>query len=145
MTKKQMYHRAYYRAHAEQEAEYNKKYRQKSRRKMIRYSRAYYNAHSDRLKNSAQKYRIKNRTKIRDRKRESNSGWTAEMYAAAFTLQKGRCAVCRKRSTLVPDHDHDSLRTRELLCNTCNTGLGLFMDNPSFIEAAARYLRKHGK
>jgi Recombination endonuclease VII len=61
--------------------------------------------------------------------------------------QNGVCAICLTNpdGKLFVDHDHDRKSIRELLCNLCNVGLGSFKDRPSLLEAAAAYLRKHGR
>jgi hypothetical protein len=59
--------------------------------------------------------------------------------------QQGRCAICGKETKLCVDHCHTADRVRELLCPNCNTGLGMFRDNPYILRAAALYLEKHGK
>jgi hypothetical protein len=61
--------------------------------------------------------------------------------------QGGACAICKgtgpgKRLVLCVDHDHVTGVTRALLCHRCNSGLGMFKDNPELLEAAATYLRK---
>lgn len=38
------------------------------------------------------------------------------------------------------DHDHDTGEVRGLLCVNCNTGLGFFFDNVSFIKKGIKYL-----
>jgi len=59
------------------------------------------------------------------------------------------CPICEKGSipgvtaNLVRDHDHDTGKARDWLCDSCNTGLGRFKDNIEFIEKAISYLRKH--
>lgn len=67
-----------------------------------------------------------------------------------FQQQNGRCAICNapidlaerhKRSACV-DHDHATGQVRSLLCNHCNKGLGLFLDNPELLRNAADYLDK---
>ncbi len=63
--------------------------------------------------------------------------------------QCGRCAICNSDAPtgaytkLHIDHDHATNTARDLLCIKCNQGLGLFMDNPEFLEAAAAYIRWH--
>jgi hypothetical protein len=39
------------------------------------------------------------------------------------------------------DHCHVTGDVRGLLCHNCNRGLGLFQDNPQFLERAANYVR----
>ena len=59
------------------------------------------------------------------------------------------CPICEKRSivgvtaNLVRDHDHTSGLAREWICDSCNTGLGRFKDNPYFLEKVIEYLKKH--
>jgi hypothetical protein len=68
-------------------------------------------------------------------------------YELMFDLQRGRCAICQRhpRKMLVIDHDHTTGRVRGLLCGACNQGLGMFNDNPTFITAAANYLRRYSE
>lgn len=55
--------------------------------------------------------------------------------------QKGRCAICSKKTTLHVDHCHKKLLVRGLLCRLCNCGLGFFGDNPAILKKAIHYLR----
>ena len=41
---------------------------------------------------------------------------------------------------LTVDHNHETNTIRGLLCSNCNTGLGMFSDNPELLIAAAEYL-----
>jgi hypothetical protein len=66
-------------------------------------------------------------------------------------FQQNCCAICQrtllvdegKRSPLNVDHDHATRQVRGLLCNTCNTGLGLFQDDPGLLCRALTYLRSN--
>ncbi len=63
--------------------------------------------------------------------------------------QKHVCAICKKEETvknrgkircLAIDHCHTTGKVRGLLCSRCNTGLGLFKDNPEYLQNAITYL-----
>lgn len=58
-----------------------------------------------------------------------------EMIATTFS-----CTICGDEDDLVIDHDHKSNKIRGILCNRCNKGLGLFRDNPDFLEYARIYI-----
>ncbi|TLD88254.1 MULTISPECIES: Hpy99I family type II restriction endonuclease [Helicobacter] len=61
------------------------------------------------------------------------------------------CPICEKRSivgitaNLVRDHNHETGEGREWICDSCNTGLGRFKDNPKFLEKVIEYLRQYEK
>ncbi len=76
-----------------------------------------------------------------------------ERYQALFDLQSGRCALCNKvwnKRPLMQDHCHKTGMIRGLLCQKCNTALGLFGDSPEMIKKVLEYLEsppalKYGK
>lgn len=41
------------------------------------------------------------------------------------------------------DHNHETKQVRDLLCHSCNTGLGKFKDSVELLEAATQYLKRH--
>jgi hypothetical protein len=54
------------------------------------------------------------------------------------------CQICRSRVRLVVDHCHETRIIRGGLCNNCNTGLGMFRENPGLLRNAATYLEHSG-
>ncbi len=56
--------------------------------------------------------------------------------------QEGGCAICREPKKLFVDHDHETGNVRGLLCHHCNAGLGLFRDNPTYLQSAIQYLKE---
>jgi hypothetical protein len=78
-------------------------------------------------------------------------GLTYEDYSSLLFQQQGACAICGmredegRRTRLSVDHCHLTKKVRGLLCNMCNLGLGKFRDDPQRLQAAADYLRDHGK
>lgn len=60
---------------------------------------------------------------------------------------QGACQICNRPAPLfqgreggVIDHCHKTGRIRGVLCQPCNTGLGLFKDDPNNLARAKRYL-----
>lgn len=57
-------------------------------------------------------------------------------YDQLLSQQGGVCAVCLRPPTgrrLCVDHDHDTGVVRALLCNRCNTALGIMEENPDLL------------
>jgi len=54
------------------------------------------------------------------------------------------CEICHRITVkaLALDHDHVTGKSRGYLCNTCNTGLGLFRDSEELLMQAIQYLKR---
>lgn len=78
-------------------------------------------------------------------RRKAKYGITKEKYQDLLTEQCGRCKVCNVElmSELRVDHDHKTGAIRGLLCANCNSGLGMFQDDPDRLRKAAQYLESH--
>lgn len=70
-------------------------------------------------------------------------GISKREFDVMLLIQKGGCAICRKALDLAKDthvdHDHVSGRVRGLLCNHCNTRVGILEDH-EFMKNVKPYL-----
>jgi len=55
-----------------------------------------------------------------------------------------RCEVCGSTERLVIDHNHSTGQYRGVLCNGCNSALGMAADDADRLELLASYLRERG-
>lgn len=71
-------------------------------------------------------------------------GFDQAEFQQRLVEQHGKCACCGKSGIeLVVDHCHARGIVRELICQTCNKGLGYFGDDVALMEKAIAYLKKH--
>jgi len=76
-------------------------------------------------------------------------GITLNDYNQMLTEQKHQCAVCGtaepggKHGKFVVDHCHSTNKIRGVLCNNCNTALGLVGDNAQTLQSMIEYLQEH--
>jgi len=78
-------------------------------------------------------------------------GLTEQDYHDMFEEQGGKCLVCditienkftkNEGIRRHVDRCHDAGGVRGLVCHFCNSGMGMFKDNPEILEAAAEYIR----
>lgn len=94
----------------------------------------------------------KHRQAMRERRLMADFGMTEEQFQSLLLQQGGVCAICRKPEKrtnkrgvrrLSVDHEHATGKVRALLCCDCNSGLGLFEEDPDLLRAAAEYVEKY--
>ena len=70
-------------------------------------------------------------------------GITVEQFDEMYEKQGGKCFICEKEEATHVDHCHDSGDVRALLCNGCNSAIGLFKEDPDTMIAGAMYVLMH--
>lgn len=89
-----------------------------------------------------------------DRNLKRSFGISLEEYLEKLKNQNYVCAICKEPETLTikttgllkrmaVDHCHNSEKIRDILCNRCNTTIGLAEDNIELLEKMKQYLIKH--
>lgn len=94
------------------------------------------------------RYQKKNPSKYTDHNRNQSMrrlyGITIIDYQRMKDEQGGKCLICRlefeSQFKTHIDHCHETGLVRGLLCHACNSGLGMFKDDPSRMRAAADYI-----
>jgi len=75
------------------------------------------------------------------------SSFHKRTYASGNIGLQPKCKKCqhnRRAKYYKPiDHCHSTNKVRGVLCNNCNTALGLVGDNISTLTNAVKYLQKH--
>lgn len=74
-------------------------------------------------------------------------GISREEFDATLERQGGVCAICKTDNWggkgKAIDHSRRTGKVRGILCNRCNTGLGLFLESPKRLRAAIGYLKEY--
>jgi len=66
----------------------------------------------------------------------------AELY---YLAHDGKCEICKEPGdSLCVDHCHDTKIIRGMLCQKCNTALGLLNDDANRLQTAYNYLIQKG-
>ena len=90
-------------------------------------SAAYKAAHPEKREVYNERARVKNR---RAYHRMREYGMVEAAFDAMLAQQEGLCVICqRPLVNPVVDHDHRTGRVRALLCQACNSGIGLLGDD----------------
>jgi hypothetical protein len=117
----------------------------KHREEKLAANRAYRAAHRDRL-NAERRDKWRSDAALRARHGAArlgrNYGLSREEHRRLLKEQNGVCAVCKlpSRRALCVDHCHATRQVRGLLCDKCNTALGLLGDDSERMRAAGAYV-----
>lgn len=67
----------------------------------------------------------------------------SDKYQAMFEEQDGLCAICGDPLDKPRvDHNHATGEIRQLLCNCCNAGIGMFKESQTRLRKAIAYLTR---
>lgn len=103
------------------------------------YSRTkWYPENSDKQKDSSLEWKRRNTLKVKATRYKVDLKQSKILFEEA----DGKCQICGTETNLCLDHCHNTNEVRGFLCAHCNTGLGMFRDNISFLENAIKYLEK---
>jgi Pyruvate/2-oxoacid:ferredoxin oxidoreductase delta subunit len=72
-----------------------------------------------------------------------NHAISVEQYRQIISEASGHCQICKQEATLHVDHCHFTGKLRGLLCNRCNTALGSFLDDPTILRSAVKYVERY--
>ena len=117
----------------------------KHRERKLASNRAYRADHQERL-NALWRDNWRSSAACRERhastRRKTIYGVSAEHHRRLVEQQNGVCAICKRpsRRALCVDHCHATRVVRGLLCDKCNTALGLLGDDAGRVLAAVAYL-----
>lgn len=72
-------------------------------------------------------------------------GVTADFYFDLLSKQEHKCAACKREQAtegrrFALDHNHETKKVRGILCQPCNTSLGLLKTNKDTLRALITYL-----
>lgn len=93
----------------------------------------------------------KYRAALRRRRLRNKFGLSVAEFDSLFEAQGFCCAICKSKkphgrfARFHVDHDHRTDEVRGLLCNRCNIGLGMFLDDPKRLRMATQYIEKFKK
>ena len=111
--------------------------------------RAYALSHREEARVYQKAYRRKNRNRARDCMLQWNYGVTLSWLNEQLKRSKGKCPVCSRKFNSTPgskpcvDHDHQQGQVRQVICQKCNSVIGLCDESIKILQRVIRYLTRH--
>lgn len=126
-------------------------YYAKNRKTLLQRRRQRSDDRKEEIRQYFREYNIANAARNKERNNEKKYGLSKDKFISLLESQNGLCALCLdelKRPFI--DHDHRCCGeksscgkcVRGLLCNRCNTGLGMLRDDVSILGRAIEYLSR---
>lgn len=103
----------------------------------------------EKIKQYQKSFKTKNPNYFKNKHLEYSYGIPLDEYDRMYSNQHGRCCICGKhsdethRKRLFVDHCHKTGKIRGLLCQQCNTALGMASDDIDILCAMIGYLSEH--
>jgi hypothetical protein len=130
--------------------EYNKEYRKNNPDKIKNLKKDWDTENKEHRKEYSKKYLKENPYYHADKHLKYSYGISLEDFNDMRQKANYRCQGCGKheeetpRKRLFVDHCHETGAIRGLLCQQCNTALGMTNDDPAVLASLIAYLRENG-
>lgn len=124
-------------------AQYDDKRYEIKKDAILAYSKKYRNENPEKTSEIRKKSYRKHHAQRRSHYYEVKYGITLIQKQQMYEEQNHYCACCKENfelKDLCVDHNHTTGKIRGLLCNPCNTGLGLLKENKEILLNAIVYL-----
>lgn len=135
----------------ERHRERNRAWKRANKDKVAASARRRYHANKEKSLAGTMAWKARRPNYHRDWYLQQEYGMSFADKVAMMASQNYKCAICKctftgdtDRNAHI-DHCHGTHQVRAILCNTCNSLLGMAKDSTDTLIAAAAYLGLHGK
>lgn len=123
----------------------NREYQKRNKEQIYKQGRTYYGQNKDKILGKQKEYRKNHKElfKVKDFKKHCRLNYklTDQQILYIMENRSGYCPICNKYcEVLCVDHDHNTMKFRGLICDTCNKGIGLLKEDIDIYASAIVYL-----
>ena len=130
-------------------AAYQKEWRENNVEKCKELKASWDKANPEKRKKNHERFKTKRPNYFVNKHLKNTYGIGLDEYNAILEVQAHKCAGCgieaikAQRNKLYVDHCHTTNKIRGLLCQQCNTALGMVKDNVNTLLSLVSYLQEH--
>lgn len=123
----------------------NGRYRERNREVLSKKARKCFLNHKETNSEYYQKWQVRNKDYQRKYRLDAKYSISIDDFNKMLEQQNNLCNICNRQfnNDVCVDHCHVTDKVRGLLCNKCNTGLGLFQESIDVLKNAAEYLARY--
>lgn len=121
-------------------------YRNLNRDELLERKKKYREKNKDLIKERSKDYTLRSIDKRREYRLKKDFNMSLEEYNTLLKEQNYCCKICGihesgQKRNLAVDHCRTTGKIRGILCDNCNTSLGLLKESPSILQSAIDYLK----
>lgn len=111
-------------------------------------SKNHHKKNIDKIRQYKKEYNKKHPSKRKELNLKNKFGISLEIYNNMLLTQNNCCSICKinilkVKKQFAVDHDHNTGKIRDLLCNDCNALLGFCKESINILSEAINYIKKH--
>tara|TARA_R110002167_G_scaffold75032_1_gene209815 strand:+ start:452 stop:862 length:411 start_codon:yes stop_codon:yes gene_type:complete len=106
----------------------------------------YYLKNKEHILARVKTWSLNNKDKVKENQLKKRYNLTLDQYNKMLSDQNNSCKVCNIKMTKPNvDHCHTTFKVRGLLCNGCNTSLGLLKEDTKIMQKLIEYIKEHNE